>query len=244
MIRNIKVASAIERQSHRLRQAAHSALGSPLPGDAANPTPGLVLIVAAEIRRIVAFSVSAINIVPSGAIAMPLRMYIESSFKLSCAAVAAPPSPSDPAVPLPAIVAWPDLRSAPAPPPHRRIAAFARTEPPMRATQRHNAIRHLRSGKINRRKLRGFTTRRSRISRSTQRQRPRRNSLRDHNRHIGSRRRSSLVEEFCARTRGREYANAAAPITAATATTLIRRKSFSVPVPHLLSLRRPAQFRP
>jgi hypothetical protein len=40
-----------------------------------------------------------------------------------------------------------------------------------------------------------------------------------------------LVEEFCARTRGRQYANAAAPI-AATATTLIRRKSFSVPVPH------------
>jgi hypothetical protein len=39
-----------------------------------------------------------------------------------------------------------------------------------------------------------------------------------------------LVEEFCARTRGREYANTAAPITAATATTLIRRKSFSVPV--------------
>jgi hypothetical protein len=40
-----------------------------------------------------------------------------------------------------------------------------------------------------------------------------------------------LVEEFCARTRGREYANAAAAIAAATATTLIRRKSFSVPVP-------------
>src|ERR1700756_1848903 len=39
-----------------------------------------------------------------------------------------------------------------------------------------------------------------------------------------------LVEEFCARTRGREYANAAAPITAVTATTLIRRKSFSVPL--------------
>jgi hypothetical protein len=39
-----------------------------------------------------------------------------------------------------------------------------------------------------------------------------------------------LVEEFCARTRGREYANTAAPITAATTTTLIRRKSFSVPV--------------
>ena len=39
-----------------------------------------------------------------------------------------------------------------------------------------------------------------------------------------------LVEEFCARTRGREYANAAAVITAATATTLIRRKSFSVPL--------------
>jgi hypothetical protein len=40
-----------------------------------------------------------------------------------------------------------------------------------------------------------------------------------------------LVEEFCARTRGREYANAAAPIATVTATTLIRRKSFSVPVP-------------
>jgi hypothetical protein len=39
-----------------------------------------------------------------------------------------------------------------------------------------------------------------------------------------------LVEEFCARTRGKQYANAAAPI-AATATTLIRRKSFSVPLP-------------
>src|SRR5579864_9697440 len=52
-----------------------------------------------------------------------------------------------------------------------------------------------------------------------------------------------LVEEFCARTRGREYANAAAPNAAATATTLIRRKSFSVPVPHLLSLRRAGQFR-
>jgi len=41
-----------------------------------------------------------------------------------------------------------------------------------------------------------------------------------------------LVEEFCAQTRGREYANTAAPNAAATATTLIRRKSFSVPVPH------------
>ena len=45
-----------------------------------------------------------------------------------------------------------------------------------------------------------------------------------------------LVEEFCARTRGREYANAAAAITATTATTLIRRKSFSVPVPHFAEL--------
>ena len=50
--------------------------------------------------------------VPSGAMATPLRMVTSSKFKSNCAAVAAPPSPIEPIAPMPAIAV-------------RRLAALA-----------------------------------------------------------------------------------------------------------------------
>ncbi len=64
--------------------------------------PGSLLAGPATLR-IVLFCESAMKIAPSDVTAIPLRSLSESGARSSCATVAAPPSPRDPASPTPAI---------------------------------------------------------------------------------------------------------------------------------------------
>src|SRR6202522_721163 len=66
--------------------------------------PGSVLAGPATMR-IVALPVSEMYIVPSAATATPLRTVMSAVFKSSCAEAAAPPSPTEPIVPMPATAA-------------------------------------------------------------------------------------------------------------------------------------------